>query len=67
VPKSGGSFASVELWVDQESGLPIQEKFVERNGDYTLVKLTNLERNIKLADDAFVVKYPAGTKVVDRI
>jgi outer membrane lipoprotein-sorting protein len=67
VPKSGGSFASVELWVDQESGLPIQQKFVERNGDYTLVKLTNLERNIKLTDEAFVVKYPAGTKVVDRI
>lgn len=68
VPKGAGeSFTSLELWVDTGSSLPVQYKFHERNGDYTIVKLTNLEPNVKLADDLFVVKYPSGTKVVDKI
>src|SRR4030095_1133511 len=68
VPKAAGrSFTSLEIWVDHGSSLPVQYKFFERNGDYTIVKLTNLEPNVKLADEAFIVKYPSGTKVADKI
>lgn len=66
-PKSGGSIQSIAIWVSNRSWLPVQQKFVEKNGDYTIVKLTNLEPNVKLSDEAFVVKYPSGTVVVDKI
>jgi outer membrane lipoprotein-sorting protein len=67
VPKQGGSVASIEIWVSHETWLPVQEKIVERNGDYMLVKLSNVERDIKLPDEAFNVQYPKGTVVVDKI
>jgi len=66
VPKGKDDYASVEIWVNNSTSLLVQQKLVERNGDYMLVKLTNLEQNIKLPDDAFVVKYPKDTKIVDK-
>lgn len=67
VPKEKGQIASLDIWFSQDSWLPIQQKFVERNGDYSIVQLTNLEPNLKLTDEAFVVKYPSSTVVVDKI
>jgi len=67
VPKSGGSFASMEIWVSNQTWLPVQQKIVERNGDYTIVKLTNMEPNIAIADEDFKVKYPSSTQVIDKI
>lgn len=66
VPKASGSFASVEIWVNNQSGFPAMQKYNERNGDYTVVKLTNLQQNIALNDSEFDVKLPNGTKVVDK-
>jgi outer membrane lipoprotein-sorting protein len=67
VPKEKGQLASLDIWFNQNSWLPVQQKFVERNGDYSIVQLTNLEPNVKVADEAFVVKYPSSTVVVDKI
>jgi outer membrane lipoprotein-sorting protein len=67
LPKSDGQFALIEIWVSHQTWLPLQHKFVERNGDYTIVKLSKLELNLKLGDEAFIVKYPSGTVVVDRL
>lgn len=66
VPKGKDDYASVDIWVNNDTSLLVQQKLVERNGDYMLVKLTNLEQNIKLPDEAFVVKYAPGTKIVDK-
>jgi outer membrane lipoprotein-sorting protein len=67
-PKAkGGSLASIELWVNQQTWLPVMHKFTERNGDYTIVKLTKLELNPKLDDLAFVIKLPGNTVVVDKM
>jgi outer membrane lipoprotein-sorting protein len=66
-PKSGGQFANIELWVSQQTGLPVQQKFIERNGDYTIVTLKNLQLNANIPDSAFNVNLPSGTKVVDKI
>lgn len=66
-PKSGGQFASVELWVSQQLGLPVQQKFFERNGDYTIVTLKNMQLNANIPDSAFNVNIPSGTKIVDKI
>jgi outer membrane lipoprotein-sorting protein len=65
-PKVNGSFASVELWVNNQTWLPTMQKFNERNGDYTVVKLTNLQQNVALNDSEFDVKLPIGTKIVDK-
>jgi outer membrane lipoprotein-sorting protein len=66
-PKRGGEYASVDLWVNHETWLPTQYKIVDRNGDYTVVKLTNTEVNVALKDGDFNVSYPSGVKVVDKI
>jgi outer membrane lipoprotein-sorting protein len=65
-PKAGGSLASIEIWVNNQTGFPAMQKFNERNGDYTVVKLTNLQQNVALNDSEFEVKLPGGTKVVDK-
>ena len=67
VPKTPGQITSLDIWVSHQNYLPVQQKFIERNGDYTIVQLINLETNIKLADEAFIVKYPSSTVVVDKI
>jgi outer membrane lipoprotein-sorting protein len=65
-PKAGGSLASIEIWVNNQTGFPAMQKFNERNGDYTVVKLTNVQQNLALNDGDFEVKLPGGTKVVDK-
>lgn len=66
-PKESSHFAGIEIWVSNLTWLPIQHKFIEHNGDYTIVKLTNLELNLKLSDEAFIIKYPSNTVVVDKL
>ena len=63
----GGTFTSIELWVNQQTWLPVMHKFNERNGDYTIVKLSKLEFNTKLDDAAFIIKLPANTAIVDKV
>ncbi len=66
-PKSNSQFASVDVWVNQQNSLPLQWKMVERNGDYTVVTLKNVQVNANIPDSAFNVSIPSGTKVVDKI
>lgn len=65
-PKASGSLANIEIWVNNQTGFPSMQKFNERNGDYTVVKLTNLQQNVALNDSEFEVKLPGGTKIVDK-
>ncbi|MGH9803426.1 MAG: LolA family protein [Blastocatellia bacterium] len=66
LPKSKGDFASIDIWVSQ-SGLPVQWKMVERNGDYTVITLKNTQVNTNIADSAFVINLPGGTKIIDKL
>lgn len=63
VPLKAMSFAYAEVWVDS-SGMPVQSKVVEKNGDATLVRLWDLQKNGRVSDDEFVVKYPSSAKVI---
>lgn len=67
MPKERGQFAALEVWVSQQHWLPLQHKFIAQNGDYTLIKLRNLELNLKLRNEDFLVKLPHNTVVVDRM
>ncbi len=68
LPKNAGvQYASVEIWVNHQSWLPAQWKLVERNGDFTVLSLKNVQLNTNIPDSAFAVNIPNGTKVVDRL
>lgn len=65
-PKTKSDFASIDIWVSQ-SGLPVQWKMVERNGDYTVITLKNTQINTNISDTAFVINLPGGTKIIDKL
>jgi outer membrane lipoprotein-sorting protein len=62
-PKGGASYQYAEVWVDR-TGMPVQTKVVQRNGDFTLVRLTGVQRNAPVSADAFNLPLPAGVKIV---
>src|ERR1700682_5762538 len=63
VPLRPMSFSYAEVWVDS-TGMPIQTKIVEKNGDATTVRLTNLEKNRKVSPGEFTVKYDPSAQVI---
>lgn len=63
----GGQFATIDIWVNQQNWIPAQWRLVERNGDFTIVSLKNVQLNTPIPDAAFNVAIPSGVKVVDKI
>ena len=63
VPKGKESFKYAEIWVDS-SGMPVQTKIVEKNDDATTMRLSSLERNLKLSNDEFEIKLDSNVKIV---
>lgn len=49
----------IQMWVDESSWLPIQQKFFEAGGgDYFLVKYANMIKNLKISDSKFKQDWP---------
>jgi outer membrane lipoprotein-sorting protein len=49
----------IQMWVDQSSWLPIQQKFFEAGGgDYFLVKYSSMVKNLKIPDSKFKPDWP---------
>ena len=63
VPKGNSSFKYAEIWVDS-SGMPVQTKIVEKNDDATTMRLSSLERNLRLPGDTFDLKLDSSVKIV---
>ncbi|HEV2826453.1 MAG TPA: outer membrane lipoprotein carrier protein LolA [Pyrinomonadaceae bacterium] len=63
VPKGNASFKYAEIWVDS-SGMPVQTKIVEKNDDATTMRLSGMERNLRISSDEFVVKLDSNVKIV---
>ena len=63
VPKGNASFKYAEIWIDS-AGMPVQTKVVEKNDDSTTMRLTGLEKNIKINSDDFNIKLDGDVKVV---
>ena len=54
----------IEMWVDEASWLPVQQKFFEgSSGDYFLSRYKNVMKNLKVSDSRFKPDWPKGTKV----
>ncbi len=62
-PKGGAGYQFAEIWVDR-TGMPVQTRVVERNGDFTTVRLTGVQRNAPVPGNAFELSLPAGVKIV---
>jgi outer membrane lipoprotein-sorting protein len=63
VPKGNASFKYAEIWVDS-SGMPVQTKIVEKNDDATTMRLSSMERNLKIPGDDFNIKLDSNVKIV---
>ena len=63
VPKGNASFKYAEIWVDS-SGMPVQTKIVEKNGDATTMRLSGMERNLKISSNEFSLKLDSNVKIV---
>lgn len=63
VPKGNESFKYAEIWVDS-SGMPVQTKIVEKNDDATTMRLSSMERNIRISNDEFNLKLDSNVKIV---
>jgi outer membrane lipoprotein-sorting protein len=61
VPKTAASYQYIELWVD-DSGLPVQTKMVEKNGDSTTMRLSNVSKNADLDKGIFDLKLDSNVK-----
>jgi len=56
--------SKIQMWVDESSWLPVQQKFFETSsGDYFLSRYTKVMKNLKLGDGKFKPDWPKGTKV----
>ncbi len=65
-PKSAAAaayFSSITLWIKKASGVPIQQKLQEPNGDYLLVTFSGEKLNRTVADAKFEQKLPSGVDV----
>jgi outer membrane lipoprotein-sorting protein len=61
VPKTTASYQYIELWVD-DSGLPVQTKMVDKNGDSTTMRLSNVSKNGNLDKGIFELKLDSSVK-----
>jgi outer membrane lipoprotein-sorting protein len=63
IPKGNASYKYAEIWIDA-AGMPVQSKIVEKNDDSTTMRLSGLEKNIKLSSDDFQIKLDSDVKVI---
>jgi len=63
IPSGAASYKYIEVWVDKD-GMPVQTKMVEKNGDETTVRLTNVERNPSLPMDQFKLNLDSSVKII---
>lgn len=61
IPKAGASFKYSEIWVDA-TGMPVQTKVVEKNGDATTVRLMDIQRNANVSKNEFKIELGSDVK-----
>ena len=63
-PKSDqvrSQITKIQMWIDEASWLPIQQKFFEAgSGDYIQFHYTNLMKNLKISESKFKQDWPKG-------
>jgi outer membrane lipoprotein-sorting protein len=65
VPKSKQAleqFPKIELWIPANAGHPVQQRFMQKGGDYYLVTYSDVKINPNLPAAVFLLKLPVGVK-----
>ncbi|MDQ6704488.1 MAG: outer membrane lipoprotein carrier protein LolA [Acidobacteriota bacterium] len=52
----------VDLWISDDTGYPLQQKFTQPSGDYTLVTFSDLKANPNVPDSVLKLQLPKGVK-----
>jgi len=63
IPKGNDGYKYAEIWVDS-NGMPVQTKIVEKNDDSTTMRLSGMERNVKISSDEFNQKLDSSVKII---
>lgn len=66
-PKSrqvSAHFPKIFLWVDSQLWIPVQQKLVEPNRDYLLIRFEEIKLNDKISKSRFKLKLPSDVQVV---
>lgn len=63
-PKAAASIASITVWIKKESGVSVQYKLQEPNGDYLLVSFFNDKLNPKISNSKFEQNLPKDTDIL---
>lgn len=62
--KARAQFSQILLWIDEKTGVSVQQKLMQPSGDYRLAKYSKIVINAKLPDGVFKLKTtPNTTKV----
>jgi len=57
--------AKIHLWLDEDTWLPVQQKFFETGTqDYFIIRYSNIGRNIPIDSNLFKPHWPKGTRKV---
>lgn len=56
--------SKVQLWVSEESWIPIQQKFIEPDGDYLIARYTSVKVNRQIPSSTFRIEAAPGAKRV---
>ncbi len=61
-PKKPGDLTKAELWISDEKGIAVQQKFYWQGGDYDLATYSNMKINPPIPDSAVELN-PPGAKI----
>jgi len=64
-PKTAAKFKSADIWVDDKTGMVLQVKQTQNNGDSTTILLLGPERNKQINWKEVQVNLPPGTKRIN--
>ena len=59
-----GQLTKVELWISEDSWLPVQQKFFQPGGDYLVARYSGTKVNRELPASTFQIEVAAGAKRV---
>lgn len=62
--KLAAQLSKIQLWVSEESWLPVQQKFFEASGDYSVARYSSVKVNRSLPSSTFQLHTTKGAKRV---
>jgi outer membrane lipoprotein-sorting protein len=62
-PKTPQNYSQIEFWIDV-NGMVLQWKIKETNGDWTSVRLSNLQKNVAVNTNDFKINLPKDIKII---